>query len=168
MVSTRSRSTVKPPQNPLASTCRRRHTTVSSRGSATRGRGSGQSRRGGGATNRAAHTSQQNPSPTPTDDAAQEHNKNSPTRNDERDESAHNQYNDNGDTEEFVDNGENDESEEMEPEDIGLTLANFESRLSAWTIPALRQTWPKEKEIPIGSLQKSKRFSTTKRLNTQR
>ncbi|PLW30858.1 hypothetical protein PCANC_17591 [Puccinia coronata f. sp. avenae] len=129
MVSTRSRSTVKPPQNPLASTCRRRHTTVSSRGSATRGQGSGRSRRGGGATNQAAHTSQHNPSPTPTDDAAQEHNNNSPTRNDERDESAHNQYNDNGDTEEFVDNGENDESEEMEPEDIGLTLANFESRL---------------------------------------
>jgi hypothetical protein len=33
----------------------------------------------------------------------------------------------------------------MEPEDIGLTLANFESRLSAWTIPALRQTLAQRK-----------------------
>ncbi|PLW28120.1 hypothetical protein PCANC_13478 [Puccinia coronata f. sp. avenae] len=133
MVSTCSRSTVKPPQNPLVSTHRRRHTTVSTRGSATCGRGRGQSRRGGGATNRAAYTSQHNPSTTPTDDAAQENHNNSPTQNDERDKLAHNQSNGNGDTEEFVDNGENDKSEEMEPEDIGLTLANFESRLKNHT-----------------------------------
>ncbi|PLW09302.1 hypothetical protein PCANC_24931 [Puccinia coronata f. sp. avenae] len=108
MVSTRSRSTVKPPQNPLVSTHRRSHTTVSTRGSATCGQGRGQSRRGGGATNRAAYTSQHNPSTTPTDDAAQENHNNSPTQNDERDKLAHNQSNGNGDTEEFVDNGEND------------------------------------------------------------
>jgi hypothetical protein len=58
---------------------------------------------------------------------------------------AHNQSNGNGDTEEFVDNGKNDKSEEMEPEDISLTLANFKSRLSAWTIPALQQTLAQQK-----------------------
>ncbi|OAV86567.1 hypothetical protein PTTG_29833, partial [Puccinia triticina 1-1 BBBD Race 1] len=53
------------------------------------------------------------------------------------------QHQDDGNNETNSDRNDDDESEE---EEINLTLQNYQSQLSSWTIPALRQTLTKQKK----------------------
>ena len=149
MVATRSHSTVKTAKTLTETNHRTRHTTSTrGRGSSTRGRGSthgwgrGGSRGGGAATNRTNHNSQLDSSPDPNDEVSQELHNNHCNKLDKSGTDSHL----NSEQQEPMDNHSTNGREESVTEDINLTLENFESCLSAWTIPALRQTLAQRKK----------------------